>query len=483
MAFPSVFPTGTTIYDPDKCWNGYTVFQAREAGAAIIDMNGQVLQIWQGLQGFPNKLLPGGYVMGSTGLRSSKHGYQDQTDLVQVDWEGKIIWRFDHHELIKDPGQDPRWMARQHHDYQREGNPVGYFVPGMEPKPLEGNTIVLCHRNLYNTEISDKLLLDDVFLELDWEGNIIWEWVCSRHFDEFEFSEAARNTMARNPNFLDIGVGFGDWMHINSMSFLGKNKWYESGDDRFHPDNIIFSGRQTNIIAIIERKSGKVVWKIGPDYDIRRELRDIGWIIGPHHAHIIPKGLPGEGNLMIFDNGGFAGYGVPNPGSSSGLNYALRDYSRVLEIDPISLKVIWQYSPAEADCAPPSNSYLFYSPLVSSAQRLPNGNTMITVGCGGIMIEVTPKHELVWEYISPYYAANRNTNLVYRAYRVPYDWVPQLKKPEESPVERLVVSEYSLNGRPPKEVARFTAIEGIASSETDSQFCVLEDKNQTERDK
>ena len=41
--------------------------------------------------------------------------------------------------------------------------------------------------------------------------------------------------------------------------------------------------------------------------------RKLGWIIGQHHAHIIPRGLPGEGNLLVFDNGGWAGYGTKSP--------------------------------------------------------------------------------------------------------------------------------------------------------------------------
>ena len=69
--------------------------------------------------------------------------------------------------------------------------------------------------------------------------------------------------------------------------------------------------------------------------------------------------------------------------------------------------------------------YSFYSPLISSAQRLPNGNTLITEGSGGRMIEVTSEHELVWEYISPYYGMDGKSNYVYRAYRVPYEWVPR----------------------------------------------------------
>ena len=39
-------------------------------------------------------------------------------------------------------------MARQHHDYQREGNPVGYYAPGMDPMVERGNTLILCHKNV-----------------------------------------------------------------------------------------------------------------------------------------------------------------------------------------------------------------------------------------------------------------------------------------------------------------------------------------------
>ena len=56
MTYPSVYPTGTTIYDPEKCWNGYTIFQAKEVGATLIDMNGCEVQLWQGLHGFPNTI-------------------------------------------------------------------------------------------------------------------------------------------------------------------------------------------------------------------------------------------------------------------------------------------------------------------------------------------------------------------------------------------------------------------------------------------
>ena len=61
MGYPSIFPTGTLIYDKEKTFNGYTIFPSAK-GALLIDMNGREVQLWAGLGGFPNKILPGGYV-------------------------------------------------------------------------------------------------------------------------------------------------------------------------------------------------------------------------------------------------------------------------------------------------------------------------------------------------------------------------------------------------------------------------------------
>ena len=475
MSYPSVYPTGTTIFKPEKCFSGYTIFQAKEVGALLIDMSGAEVQLWKNLHGFPNKLLPGGYVMGHLAERNNKYGMQDQTDLVQVDWDGNIVWKFDQYEYIEDPGEEPQWMARQHHDYQREGNPVGYYVPGMDPKVDSGTTLILSHKNLYNKEITDKKLLDDVIIEVDWNGDIVWEWILSEHFDEFDFSEEAKNILFRDPNFRAAGGGLGDWMHINSMSALGPNHFYDAGDERFHPDNIIWDARETNIIAITDKQSGKIVWSVGPDYNTSPELKELGWIIGQHHAHMIPRGLPGEGNILVFDNGGWAGYGAPNPGAPTGAKNALRDYSRVLEFDPVTLKIVWQYTPTEAGFLQPVDASRFYSPFISSAQRLPNGNTLITEGSGGRIIEVTKEYEIVWEYISPYWGKQMNINMIYRAYRVPYEWVPQLEKPNEIAIDPVDVTTFRMPGAAAPGPKRIIETEGTKPYQGDAALCVSAD--------
>ena len=293
MGHPTIYPSGVTIYNPEKCWSGFTIFQAQELGAVLMDMNGREVNVWKGVLGMPNKLFPGGTLLTSRGRRSGKYSVQDGLDLVQVDWDGNVTWSFDQVEYIEDPGEEPRWMARYHHDFQREGNPVGYYAPGMEPRIDGGNTLVLAHRNVRNPKISDKQLLDDLIVETTWDGDIVWEWLASDHFDEMGFREASKNAMCRNPNYRPTQPeGMGDWLHINSMSYLGPNKWYDAGDERFHPDNLIVDGREANIIFIIEKKTGKIVWKLGPDYDNSPEARAIGWIIGQHHAHMIPREHP-----------------------------------------------------------------------------------------------------------------------------------------------------------------------------------------------
>ena len=438
FAFPSVYPTGTTIYRPDKAWNGYTI-HPNPQGAILIDMNGNIVKQWKGLAGGaasgPDRILPGGFVIGGRGARGDPH--LEVRELVQLDWDGKVVWRFDRYEEIKDSGKEPIWMSRQHHDYQREGTPAGYYVPGMDPFVTKGNTLILSHKNLKNPKITDKLLVDDVVYEVTWDGKIVWEWIFSDHFDELGFSEEAKNTLYRHPGWSEQRQS-ADWLHVNSMAALGPNKWYEAGDLRFHPDNIIWSARAANIIGITDKKTGKIVWRVGPDYTATPALRQLGQIVGQHHPHMIPKGLPGAGNILVFDNGGGAGYGAPNPISLTGQGNAQRDYSRVIEFDPVTLKIIWEYSAATAGYRVPQHGYRFYSPIISSAQRLPNGNTLITEGTDGRVFEVTRELEIVWEYVTPFFFVPNPkfmpTQQIYRAYRVPYEWVPQLLKPVEKAV-------------------------------------------------
>ena len=184
--------------------------------------------------------------------------------------------------------------------------------------------------------------------------------------------------------------------------------------------------------------------------------------------------------LLVFDNGGWAGYGASNPGAPTGHKNALRDYSRVLEIDPLTLKIVWQYTPAEAGYRMPIDANRLYSPLVSSAQRLPNSNTLITEGSGGRVIEVTTDHRIVWEYISPHFGQFSHFNMVYRAYRLPYEWVPQLDAPKETPVEPVDVATFRMPGAAAPGTVEVTAVSGVKPYQRTEALCVLDTADMTE---
>jgi hypothetical protein len=415
----SVYPTGTTIYEPDRSWNGYTVLSPLQTPAVlVIDMNGAVVKRWEGLNnsaGGPARVLPGGFVISASGARPPN---QESLELVQQDFDGKVMWQFSRNEQIKTREGGTIWSARQHHDWQRESLPAGYFSPESMPAIEGGSTLILTHTNRTQPKVADVMLEDDRLIEVSWKGEVTWEWVASDHIDELGFAPDARKAIKAAQSFNKARGSF-DWLHINSAHYVGPNRWFDQGDMRFTPNNVIISSREASLLAIVGR-DGKIVWRLGPDFSESPELRAIRQIIGQHHAHFIPKGLPGAGNLLVFDNGGSSGYGFANPIAPNGVGAFARATSRVLEINPVTLELVWSYTNPR-----------FFSTNISGAQRLPNGNTLITAGAGGRMFEVTKEGAIVWEYMYPLFGGANASNAVYRAYRIPYAWIPQIMRPTE----------------------------------------------------
>ena len=124
-----------------------------------------------------------------------------------------------------------------------------------------------------------------------------------------------------------------------------------------------------------------------------------------HDARWIGEGLPGEGNILVFNNG------TGRPGVEE-------DYSSVLELAPpinpdgsyVTLPAeptgptspVWEY------IAP--NPESLYAGQLSGAQRLPNGNTLIAEGNSGRMLEVGVDNAIVWEFTNPYREDDRRSS-------------------------------------------------------------------------
>jgi hypothetical protein len=410
QAEPSIFPTGVTRYDPKLTYNSYVIFDAPDQKTHLIDMNGHEVHRWP-KPGFPAYIIDpalNGGVRGhvlvqlestdqaGAGIVPGEPAQFRNKSIGELNWAGDVVWSWGE--------KAPDGAAKQHHDYRRLAN---------------GNTLVLAHWLHPIPGFTLPKLLDDVVYEVTPKGDIVWRWVASEHLDELGFTPEQLKLVRESKS--------ADFFHLNNMNQLGPNKWAEAGDQRFNPDNILVDARNANFIIIINKKTGHVVWELGPNYphpagpQSTATPRPVDQISGQHDAHLIEEGLPGAGDLIVFDNQGEGGYPAVPLGVNSG--------SRVLEINPVSKQIVWQYTGEKSD----RPGWTFYSSFISSARRLPNGNTLIDEGMNGRFFQITPAGQIVWEYVSPYFGKSPvggaggevTSNWAYRATPVPYNWVPE----------------------------------------------------------
>jgi len=403
------WPSGLTTWRHDRCECGFTVLTPFGSPAVyLLDMQGNVVHMWFVSTG-PDpedrmtmlaKYLGGGRILfkprftvteawgevAAQGLR--------KTWLCEMDWDGNVVWSYrpsgppeDPHRARETIGWDSRYRPMvPHHDFQRLPN---------------GNTLLLGMETVTNPDISDHVLRSDYFLELTPEGAPVWVWHSDQHFAEFGFNQEARELIRKAPG-IHMGHPLGDYLHINTVEILPENELGRR-DWRFRAGNILSCQRNTNIIFIVDRDTGAVVWTWGSDQ-----------LVGPHHPTMLPTG-----NILVYDNGGQAGY--PR---------RTRVYTRLVELDPESREIVWTYT------HDPRSGFRhgFFSTSWGSVQRLPNGNTFSLDANRGRLFEVTPNGEIVWEYVNGFmgmcpwgrHGGEIMTKGVYRAYRVPYGSVPDL---------------------------------------------------------
>lgn len=167
--------------------------------------------------------------------------------------------------------------------------------------------------------------------------------------------EAAKK---REEKRYDFGKDAWDLFHTNSVEIINRDIF--SGDKKlFKKGDVLFCTRHQNLVGVVDVRAEQIVWHWGT-YDL-----DF-----PHHVSLLENG-----NILIFDNV-FHG-----------------DYSRVIELNPVTEEIEWEY---KGD--PPKS---FWSPTRGSAQRLPNGNTLIAESDRGRVFEITRDGEIVWEFYNP----------------------------------------------------------------------------------
>jgi len=432
-AWPSVYPTGTTLYEPDKAFNAYLLFSTMgrldegKPGAgetpplSLINMSGQVVHQWHlDFRPLHARLLPNGniVVLGRSSnedpskpglfLKDRMGGFCDW--LVELTWEGKQVVK--HVDL------------NMHHDFARlpNGNYL-YLAWEVVPPALKAKVRGGIKGSGHNLTQARQIMFNDYLVEVTPQGQKVWEWHANQHLD---------------PDIDIIGPHYKreEWLHLNSVAAL-KN------------GNILVTSRSTDAIMVIDKKTGRIIFRWGNtayldkttgriEYRINPDKqpsplpfiqtgRNFDSLGGPHDAQQIPSGYPGAGNFTCYDNGMYV------------------DFSRVIEIDPLTGKVVWS-SPQ-----PGSGSSLgrkHFANFMGGAQRLPNGNTLVCEGINGRFFQLTRNNEKVWEYINPDTRSFRFNGSVFKVHAYAPDYCPQFKNlpsaqgPAVTPID---VSQFQVN--------------------------------------
>jgi hypothetical protein len=153
-----------------------------------------------------------------------------------------------------------------------------------------------------------------------------------------------------------------DPLHTNDVEYLtpemaGAFPMFEAGD-------IMVSMRNLATVAVLDRETWRMKW----------------FMTGPFFGHHDPDFLP-NGNILLYDN--------RITGDRPELGY-----SRVLEIDPGTREIVWEYAGTDEDP--------MYSSLGGKVQLLPNGNVLAVEPQGGRIIEIARHNgdDVVWEFVN-----------------------------------------------------------------------------------
>jgi arylsulfotransferase ASST len=213
-------------------------------------------------------------------------------------------------------------------------------------------------------------VLEDFVTVLSRTGRLLRKISILKAFERSSYASLVRNMPRRA----------GDIFHTNTLEVLDGR--FAGRHPAFRQGNLLISVFVLDTVAIIDPDLEMVVW-----------ARTGGW----RHQHQ-PTFLD-NGNLLVFDNLG-----------------AAPDRSRVMEIDPVSGATVWQYGGTrEVD---------LFTKTLGSAQRLPNGNTLITESQNGRALEVTPEGRTVWEFYNPHRAGERKELVasLFEMVRLPADF-------------------------------------------------------------
>ena len=334
------------------------------------------------------------------------------TSLEIIDWDGNQLWEFDyctpkrhcmHHDIEPMPNGNILLIVNDFKTHE-EAESIGF-------KPTNDRAIA------FQRIIEIEPNLKDGSTRIVWEWDILDHIVQDLYPDRPNYGKPSEHIGKIDVNYVGKSTKFipGSVFHFNAISY---------NEER---DQILVSNFGTNEIFIVDHSTttkeaqtdkggvsgqgGDLIYRWGNPNAYGMAGIESRQLFKQHDAAWIPKGIPGKGDISIFNNGVnrkpmYTAYVELKLPKLRNANY---QRARNKPFGPVA--PAYEFSQFAGD-----EPEVFFAPFMSGARRLPNGNIFGVSGIVSGMFEVTDKGEEVLRTVP----GSRST--FYRAYKFPKDY-------------------------------------------------------------
>ena len=394
------------LYCDNSISDGYTLLSPMPSTSSyLIDNNGQEIHSWTSpgsyRPGLSAYILPDGDLLRTANLAQEAIGDFSGGGIAgkieRISWEGELEWSWEyssssyitHHDIEPMPNGNIlaiAWEDKSENEALQAGrNPeIASDAPGGTANVWPDHIIEI--QPIGNSE-----------------ANIVWQWNAWDHLvQDYDPSKENYGVIGQHPELLDINfigatgnqAGRADWMHCNGIDYNSQL------------DQIALSCKNMNEIYILDHsttteeaashsggasgKGGDILYRWGNPQTYDAGLSSDQQLFSQHDVQWIEQGHPDEGKLILFNNG------VGRSGTYSSVDVLETPWNNGSYL-PMSngtwgpLSPTWSWDIGEE----------MYAASISGAQRLENGNTLVTYGTQGTLYEVNESGSIVWTYINP----------------------------------------------------------------------------------
>ncbi len=351
----------------------------------MVDAQGNTIQTWSSSNAAGNTsyIQDDGLLLRSikTGV-SGPGGVGGGVERLALD--GSVEWRFEydtggnihHHDAVQMPNGNVLMIA--------------WEQKSQAEAIAEGRSPAL---------ITNAIFMPDHIIEVEQSGpttgTIVWEWHVWDHLiQDFDVTKNNFGDVGANPQLIDINFptsNVSDWNHVNSVDYDEANDWIlisaNFQDEFWIVDHSTTTAEAAGHTGGDHGKGGDLLYRWGNPQAYRAGTGADQDLFRQHGVKFIDEGLDGAGNVILYNN-------------------QVSPTSRIEEIElPLDTQGEFNFGPGGV-FGPAAPLWTYQNPamnsnIMSSAERLPNGNTLICSSLQGRIFEITTGGTIVWEISTP----------------------------------------------------------------------------------